>query len=300
MPPLVFTPEQLQRGWDNPLHIGVQLKFSTNDGASLELFFPRPYHWTPKHKSLDTYDYSSIPNFLRWLRPGDKVNMFHQELNSALSCVKLHDIGESSKMHLWDVSWKLAVQEREYLSCELYDNAFPTSLSLWACYIGELVTENSVSFRLLSESEFLALPSPRPNVLSISLKNFEGLDSMSEHDNDSASSEVSEIEDGESEEADESEQSDSEQSDFDFPTNAATQDVFSGRVKTGTLFGHADDRRGDWDVYVRFDAAISQDGIVDLCRGDLVASPATSKAVLTRILGGQKVGGKRASMSEQN
>ena len=64
----------------------------------------------------------------------------------------------------------------------------------------------------------------------------------------------------------------------------------------GTLVGHADDKCGDWDVYVRFDAVAGQAvaSNKDRRRGDLVSNtPATSKAVLVRILGARKAGGKR-------
>lgn len=308
MPPRCFSPEEINRGWDQPLHVGVTVHYSANAGVSLALFFPRPGCFIPliwkssgrDHKFVRTYDHASMGHFLQWLEPDDEVTFFHKELNHSLLMTKLHETSTFSAIQrLWSATWSYETDQSE-LALDLYDNVFAGELSLVArCLGGDMRGKEAASFELMRHSEYLALPQPRPEVVSISLDDGAGPVIWSDHEeseSEKSESEKSASEKSESE-AGESEAGESDGgSDFNFPSNASTADMFKGRVKTGTLFGHSGDTLGDWDVYVRFDAGQPgrQLGAVSLRRGNFVATPATAKAVLVRILGGYKRGGNRS------
>ena len=127
-------------------------------------------------------------------------------------------------------------------------------------------------------------------------------------ESDAGESEAGESEAGESEagesEMGEAGESDSGESISNFPKDEATVELRKGcnQKLEGTFAGRRGEKLGVWDAYLRFTPAGGcSEGTIYLWRGDFITCDAAgdNRAVIVRILGGTKAGGKRASTPTQ-
>lgn len=294
---------QAQLGRDEPGHIQPGLQVSTSGFVTVTLSFPR---LCGVAKSLDDYDFGCLARFFESLDAGTEINLFVPQFDAEHTITKL-ELQDINGNFMWRVSWEDPFEDPldQLAVCEwVVNDFFHSEDSLW--FTGGA---------LLPAKDYLALAQPRPSVQSISLLNGADVDDERELD----ASETGKSEAGESE-ADESEASESEAgeskagesdggesdggesdgSDFNFPTCEVTAELRKGKRVEGTFVGRDGDTLGVWTAYLRFTPAeSSSEDTCYLWRGDLVATPSSKRAVLARILGASKVGGKRKQAADQ-
>ena len=238
------------------------------------------------------YDFSSISHFLNDIQAGEHITFKSHASSNLFTITRAPRAAGGDRM--WFASWDDDDDEpspQPFLCSELIRHFFGGEVSLWA-------TED---LKLLRASEYLALPLPRPKAWSISLLNGAAT-AESPPQSEVDGSEAAESEAGESKAG----ESEGGESIDNFPSPCVEVQLRKGRSTDGgklegTFHGRVGDKLGVWDAYLRFNAAKDcSEGTDFLWRGDIVATPTVARAVLLRLMGATKVGGRRATVKEEN